>query len=224
MRLRVLDHPVADPGRRLRRIVTPADPLRNTHVYPVVVHWSSIRSSRADILRLGALARFAAVSPHTAVHIPAPPDAADRVDCFGRTPLALVLVRDDAGLRVSDWPRLRARTHHGPRPGVRRTVLAPAPRPRAAWTAAGQRFADAHPDRRLEHAGTLFVVAHRSRLFQLGDELTACGEEVATDRDVHRYGESLLTDVLDGLGLIAVEPIFHRRRWHPSEVPEPAAP
>lgn len=210
MRLRVVEYPVAGAGRRLNRILTPAAPLRSTYVHPIVVHWGFIQSSRADILRLGALVRLAAVSPHTAVHIPAPPDAADHPDFLGRTPTALLVARDDTGLRPSDWPRLRARTHHGPVPGTPRTVTTPAPRSpvqRPRWSTAR------HPERMAEHAGTLFVTARPSALFAIGDELTDAGELVAADRDIHRHGEALLTEVLPDLGLIAVEPIFHKSRW-----------
>lgn len=214
MRLRVTAYAVADPGRRLRRILTPAPPLRNTRVHPIVIHWGSIWSSRADILRLGALARLAAVSPHTVVHVPAPSKASDRIDFAGRAPTALVLAREDAGLRLSDWPRLRARTHHGPVPGTPKTVTAPAPRsPGERSGGDRKRFSAAHPERMTEYAGTLFVTAHPRTLFALGDSLTDLGETIATDRHIHKHGESLLADVLPDMGLIAVEPIFHKSRW-----------
>jgi hypothetical protein len=213
MRLRVVDHPVGDAGRRLSRVLTPARPLRSTYVYPTVVHWGWMRSSRADILRLGALVRLAATSPHSVVHIPAPLDAAARINHLGQVPAALVVARDDVGLRPSDWPRLRARAHHGPVPGTVWTVATPAPRPAARRTGARKRFAATHQEQLVGHAGTLFVIAHSSALFVLGDELTDCGELVATNSHVHRHGEVLLTDLFRGFGLIAVEPIFHKARW-----------
>ena len=221
MRLRVVDHPVGDAGRRLSRVLTPARPLRSTYVYPTVIHWGSVYSSRADILRLGALVRLAATSPHSVVHVPAPPDAVARTNHLGQVPVALVVARDDVGLRPSDWPRLRARAHHGPVPGTVRTMATPAPRPPATWTGERMRFDTTHPEQLVEHAGTLFVIAHPRALFGLGDALTDCGERVATDSDVHRYGEALLTDLFPDLGLIAVEPISTSAAGSTPQSPDP---
>jgi hypothetical protein len=96
MRLRMRVHYVSG-NTRLQRVVMTAAPLRHT---------------RADLLRLGALFRLAAVSPHSAVFVPL---RANRVgewvapwaDSQGLADLAIV--RRNVHLRPSNWPSIRAR-------------------------------------------------------------------------------------------------------------------
>jgi len=83
MRLHVTSHPVADPERRLARVLTPSQPLRNTYIYPSTYRIGEFRSNRADLLRLGALIRVAAASPHSAVHIPVPAGGAEHQNHMG---------------------------------------------------------------------------------------------------------------------------------------------
>ncbi len=89
MRLHVTSYPVADPGRRLARVITPDRPFRNTFLYPPTYRLGELRCSRADLLRIAALIRVAATSPHSIVHIPVPAGGAENVNHMGERPLAL---------------------------------------------------------------------------------------------------------------------------------------
>ncbi|MFD7902199.1 hypothetical protein ACFV4G_08130 [Kitasatospora sp. NPDC059747] len=196
--------------------------LRNTCVYPPDHQVGYLNASRADLLRLGALFRVAATSPHSAVHVPVPPDA--RPMTFGdrdTRPLPVLLARDDTELRPSDWPDLRRRMRRAPVP---LSVTAPAARPPDRPDDVRRR-ADRHPARFTEHAATIVITARAELLFWMGDWLTAVGDRVARDSRVHQHGESLLGDMvgffdpegtnrpMHAFCVVAVEPIFHRARW-----------
>ncbi len=104
------------------------------------------------------------------------------------------------------------------------TVTAPAPRPRHRPDAV-HRLAAQHPARFTEHAGTAVITARPELLFWCGDLLTAAGEEVVADREMHRRGESYLGDLanlfeprwthhpMHALLVVAIDPIFHKSRW-----------
>ncbi|GLW70842.1 hypothetical protein Kpho02_31410 [Kitasatospora phosalacinea] len=218
MRLRVTGRPVATgSGAHLGRLLDTGPMLRGTSFHPPDPTVAFLYASRADLLRLGALFRLAATSPHSALHVPAPPGPGP-VDAR-RT--ALLVAREDTGLRPSDWPVLRRVLR---RDGTPLTVTAPAPRP-ADRPDDVRRLADRHPARFAEHAGASFVLAHPELLFWMGDSLTAAGEAVATDREVHRRGEShrddwagffdpeRTDDPMHALCVVAADPIFHRAHW-----------
>lgn len=241
----------------LRRVITPVAALRNTHLTNLLgYHSGALVGSRADLLRLGALFRLAAVSRHSAVFLPLrdnrpivstdpSADGAGLVDgrglvdgaglVDGQAPTDLVVARCETPLRPSAWPGIRERMRHGPGPGTPSTMLAPAPRP---MTSAGTRDSARNGTRdrtrdgrrwRLsvaEHAHTLFMSGTAGALFDAGDELTWCGEAVASNRDIRRHGGPVLLGQLDGpdrqLGrhtttwecmILAEDPIFHRARW-----------
>lgn len=136
-------------------------------------------------------------------------------------PLALLIARDDTGLRPSDWPALRQRMRHGSAPLA---VTAPAPR-------SSSRSDDVHrrsvrrPARFAEHAATVVITARAELLFRIGDWLTDLGDKVVGDRHIHRDGESFLGDIvgffdpegsddpMHAFCVVAVEPIFHKARW-----------
>ncbi len=216
MRLRVTGRPVST-GARLRRVLDTGAMLGGTFFHPPDPMVAFLYASRADLLRLGALFRLAATSPHSALHVPAPPGPGPM---DART-TPLLVAREDTGLRPSDWPALRRAPHRGAAP---LTVTAPAPRP-ADRPDDVRRLADRHPARYAEHAGTSFVLARPELLFWMGDLLTEAGESVATDREVHRRGESYrddwagffdperTDDPMHALCVVAADPIFHRSRW-----------
>ncbi|MER5353519.1 hypothetical protein ABT093_24685 [Kitasatospora sp. NPDC002551] len=228
MRLRVTSHPVARAGSRLGRILDTGPMLRNTFLHPPDQQVGHLRASRADLLRLGALFRVAAASPHSAVHIPVPPGARPMSGgCADTWPTPLLLARTDTGLRPSDWPALRR--------GMRRTsspltVTAPAPRSADRPDEVRHR-AEHRPARFARHAGTTVITARAELLFRMGDSLTAAGEAVARDPRVHRHGESLVGDLvgffepryteypMHALCVVAVDPIFHRARWKKRRTP-----
>ncbi|MFD8595481.1 hypothetical protein ACFV1L_10810 [Kitasatospora sp. NPDC059646] len=222
MRLRLTNHRVADHGLRLRRVLSSGAMLRNTHLHPPAPQVGFLTGPRADLLRLGALFRIAAAGPHTAVHVPSPPDDPERSSRrFDSPSLPLLIAREDTGLRPSDWPALRRRMRRTATP---LTVTAPAPRPRHRPDAV-HRLAEHHPARFTEHAGTAVVTARPELLFWCGDLLTAAGEAVVADREIHRRGESYLDDLvglfrprhtehpMHALLVLAVDPIFHKSRW-----------
>jgi hypothetical protein len=179
-------------------------------------------ANRADLLRLGALFRVAATSPHSAIHIPAPPDAPP-MSVYDRHThaLPLLLAREDTGLRPSDWPRLRQAVHHSSTP---LTVTAPAARPPDRPDDVVRR-SDRHPARFTQHAATIVITAAAELLFWIGDWLTDVADGIAQDRHVHRRGESFLGDMvgffdphgtndpMHAFCVVAVEPIFHKARW-----------
>ncbi|MGW4808555.1 hypothetical protein [Kitasatospora sp. NPDC004272] len=224
MRLRVTGRPVtAAAGAHLARVLDTGPMLRSTFFHPPDLRVAFLYGSRADLLRLGALFRLAATSPHSALHVPAPPGPAP----MNARTTPLLVAREDTGLRPSDWPALRRGAHRGAAP---LTVTAPAPRP-AERTDAVHRLSERHPARYAEHADTSFVLARPEVLFWMGDSLTAAGEAVATDRELHRKGESYQNDWVgffvpehaDGpmhaLCVVAADPIFHRARWQRRPAP-----
>ncbi|WP_241844274.1 hypothetical protein [Kitasatospora sp. CB01950] len=235
MRLRLTSHRVGDEGHRLNRVLSSGPMLRNTFLHPPRVHVGYLFAPRADLLRLGALFRIAAAGPHTAVHVPAPPstppDAAPRLSDGSDSPaLPLLIAREDTGLRPSDWPALRRRMHRTATP---LTATAPAPRPHERPEDVHRRCAN-RPARFTEHAGTVVVTARAELLFWIGDLLTAAGRAVATDREIHRRGESYFADLvglfeprytehpMHALCVVAVDPIFHKSRWHKHRRPATA--
>ncbi|MER5635685.1 hypothetical protein ABT095_01870 [Kitasatospora sp. NPDC002227] len=196
--------------------------LRNTFLHPPDHQVAYLNASRADLLRIGALFRVAATSPHSAIHIPVPPGARPKASANGGTrPLPVLLARADTGLRPSDWPDLRHRMRRGSAP---LRVTAPAARSSDRPDDVRRR-ADRTPARFAEYAETVVITAPAELLFWIGDWLTAVGDSVAQDRHVHRHGESLLGDMagffdpgrtdrpMHAFCVVAVEPIFHQARW-----------
>ncbi|MFD8749731.1 hypothetical protein ACFV0O_01895 [Kitasatospora sp. NPDC059577] len=229
MRLRVTSHPVAGTtGSGLSRILSTGPMLRNTFVLPPDRQVGYLNASRADLLRLGALFRVAATSPHSAVHVPVPPGGRPTSSLGGESrPLPMLLAREDTGLRPSDWPDLRRAMRRASTP---LTVTAPAARPPERPDDVRRR-ADRHPARFAEHAATIVITARAELLFWIGDWLTDVGDGVARDGHVHRHGESFLGDIvgffdpegtnrpMHAFCVVAVEPIFHRARWRRQRTP-----
>ncbi|QKW24073.1 hypothetical protein HUT16_04010 [Kitasatospora sp. NA04385] len=220
MRLRVTSLPVTGrpvaTGSHLGRVLDTGPMLSGTFFHPPDHHVAFLYASRADLLRLGALFRLAATSPHSALHVPTPPGPGPM---DART-TSLLVARADTGLRPSDWPALRRAPRRTAAP---LTVTAPAPRP-ADRPDDVRRLADRHPARFAEHAGTSFILARPELLFWMGDSLTEAGESVATDREIHRRGESYRNDwvgfftpeytdaPMHALCVVAADPIFHHSR------------
>jgi hypothetical protein len=140
----------------------------------------------------------------------------------GIHPLPVLVAREDTGLRPSDWPDLRSRMRHSS--ASSRVTAPPARSPDRPDDV--RRRADRRPARFAEHAATVVITARAELLFWIGDWLTDAGDRVAQDRHVHRHGESFLGDIVgffdpDGTNepmhafcVVAVEPIFHKARWH----------
>jgi hypothetical protein len=129
------------------------------------IHTGALISSRADLLRLGALFRLAAV------------------------------VRRDVPLRPSAWPAIRARLRRGAREAVPATMLTPAPR-RSSRNQ--DRDWKRHHLSVAEHADTLVLSGSSRALHDAGDELTWCGNEVAVNSDIRRYGGPALLSQFTG--------------------------
>jgi hypothetical protein len=204
-----------------------AAPLRNTYLTKVLwEHTGALVSSRADLLRLGALLRLAAVSPHSAVFLPLRQNRpGNTVVHWAMTQgLAdLLIVRRDVPLRPSTWPAIRARLRRGPHRGVLSTMLTPAPRfplrvPDWDWKR--------HQLSVSEYAETLVLSGSSQALHNAGDELTWCGNEVAVNSDIRRYGGPALLSQFNGPAdrpgrrdaswecmILAEDQIFHRNRW-----------
>jgi len=184
MRLRMRVHHL--PGHTLlRRVLMPANPLSRTHISKV--HWrhsGALIGSRADLLRLGALFRLAATSPHSVVYLPLRGNTLSEAFAYwARDPgvADLVIARDEASLRPSAWPALRARL----RRSVPATMRAPAARPRPDTP---QRHWEHLHLRAAEHADTLLLSGTARALLDAGDELTWCGDQVAVNSEIHRFG------------------------------------
>ncbi|MGI5243326.1 hypothetical protein [Dactylosporangium sp. CA-139066] len=225
MRLRMWVHYVSGTAR-LQRVVMTAAPLRRTHITRVLwQHTGALTSSRADLLRLGALFRLAAVSPHSAVFLPLRANPVDEwvaawADSHGLADL--VIVRRDVHLRPSIWPSVRARLGCGAGRGRLSTMLTPAARPpvdNRNWDWMRQRLSVA------EHGDTMVLSGWPEALYYAGDELTRCGNEVAVNREIRRYGGLALLGQFNGPGrragrrdaswgcmVLAVDEIFHRNR------------
>jgi hypothetical protein len=241
MRLRLLAHQVPGPGR-LRRVLTPRRPLDSTWIVSPVSASAGhgfLAASRGDLLRIGALLRLAGTSPHSAVHIPCGQNQpVPEVSWFyhqGCTPLDLLLLRRDTGLRPSDWRAVRSRTVRGRHPGRPLTVRTPAARPPAPWRE--WEWPRTELIQLTEQSGTLILSGPPRALLEAGDEVTWAGEAVARDRDIHRHGFTHLTDISallrDGgsnadeleLNIASRDPHFHRARRqkeHNRHAAEPA--
>lgn len=227
MRLRVRVHPVSHHGQ-LQRVIATASPLRNTHITNLLWHHSgAIFGDRADLLRLGALFRLAAVSPHSAVYLPL---RANDPDCesaasWGRNQgLAdLVLVRRDVPLPPSAWPGIRDRLRRAT--GTPATMHTPAPRPQSSEERSWKKSTLSAA----EHAATVFLSGPARVLLEAGDEITWCGEQVAGDPDIHRFGGPVAMSQFKGADgdpgrrdgtwecmVLAHGQIFHRARWERS--------
>lgn len=228
MRLRMRVHHV--PGRTcLQRVLQPVVPLSRTHITKVLWQYSgALIGSRADLLRLGALFRLAATSPHSVVYLPLRRNAQSEAVSYwaAHQGLAdLVIARSEASLRPSAWPALRARLRHGPKAGVLTTMRAPAPRspderqPLPDWEWERRRL------RATEHADTLLLSGSAAALHDAGDELTWCGEQVAGNADIHRFGGPVAFSQFNGpdrragrrdgswhFMVLAEDSIFHRSR------------
>jgi hypothetical protein len=198
MRLRVRVHVVSSRAQ-LRRVIVPALPLRETHLTNMLSwHCGALLGSRADLLRLGALVRLAAVSPHSAVFVPlrgSPVSESARFSAQDSGLADLVLVRREVPLRPADWPSIRARLQRGPHPGAPATMLAAAPRPPRTdepWDWLRHELSVA------EHAGTVFLSATARGLHETGDRITACGDDVAVNTDIHRFGGPVHLDGFRG--------------------------
>ncbi|MFE1318400.1 hypothetical protein [Kitasatospora phosalacinea] len=114
MRLQVTTRPVAaGAGVHLARVLDTGPMLRDTFFHPPDPHVAFLYASRADLLRLGALFRLAATSPHSALHVPAPPDPGP----MNARTTPLLVAREDTGLRPSDWPALRRTARRTATPG-----------------------------------------------------------------------------------------------------------
>jgi hypothetical protein len=232
MRLRLACHEIRDGGA-LARVLVPAVPLRNTWVFaPNFDGYGFIWSNRADLLRLGALFRLAAVSPHSAVHVPVPsthpiPPVAHRIRT--QNPVALLVAQDATGLRPSQWPALRRRLGSGVR--ADRTMSAPAARSPAGTMRRVAQPGGPPPLRLADHAATLTVIGPPVTLLRAGDILTEAGDTVAISRRIHSHGEDIIStltglvvDTGRGSGdprerrfefdVYAHEPIFHKARWN----------
>ncbi|GGM54924.1 hypothetical protein ACFFX1_19460 [Dactylosporangium sucinum] len=166
---------------RLQRVLVPGDPLRRTHQSRMLWrHTGALIGSRADLLRLGALVRLAAVSPHSALYVPLRGNPRSAYAEEWRL-ADLVVVRTDVPLRRSAWPDVRARL----RRGRSRTMDTPAPREERRpddWRRDGRALGVT------EHAETVFLAGTAEALLEAGDELTWCGNQVAVNRDIHRWG------------------------------------
>jgi hypothetical protein len=105
-------------------------------------------------------------------------------------------------------------------------MLTPAPRTAVYnrdWDWMRQRLSVA------EHGETMVLSGWPEALYYAGDELTRCGNEVAVDGEIHRYGGPALLGQFNGPGyragrrdatwecmVLAVDEIFHRNRWQPT--------
>jgi hypothetical protein len=222
MRLRMRVHHLSDRDP-LRRVLVPAAPLSRTHI--TKVHWrhsGALIASRADLLRLGALFRLAATSPHSAVYLPLHENAQSEAVAdwdIGQRLADLVVVRTEASLRPSAWPALRARLRRGPNATVPATMRAPAARPRP------ESGPPASPLRATEHADTLLLSGSARTLLDAGDEFTWCGDQVAINTDIHRFGGPALLSQFNGpdrrpgrrdgswhFMVLAEDRLFHRHR------------
>jgi hypothetical protein len=216
-----------------RQVLVPVVPLSRLHVTKVLWRYSgALIGSRADLLRLGALFRLAAVSPQSVVYLPLRQNAqSEAASAWNATQgLAdLVIARREAALRPSAWPAHRVRLRHGPKAEARTTMLAPAPRllaqpedrrPVPDWELVRYRL------RLSEHADTLFLSGSAQALHDAGDELTWCGDQVAVNANIHRFGGPTMLSQFNGpdrragrrdasweMMVLAEDQIFHRSRW-----------
>lgn len=196
--LRVRVH--ALPGQsQLRRVVVPDPPLRETHQSLLLwQHSGSLTASRADLWRLGALFRFAAVSPHSAVYVPLRGNPRDEYNeaCYGDQGLGdLLIMRGEVGLRSAHWTALRARLGRGP--GTGRPALLSVPSPRERVVEQGWDWRQ-HALTVAEHADTVFWSGTARALYAAGDELAWCSGQVSRHRDIRRHGGPALLSQWNG--------------------------
>jgi hypothetical protein len=217
------------PGHTARqRILVPADPLSRLHITKVLwQHSGALIGSRADLLRLGALFRLAATSPHSIVYLPLRDNAqSEAVTYWARDPgLAdLVIARSDTSPRPSAWPSLRTRV----RRGLLTTMRTPPPRPPTSppeWEWKSRQL------RAEEHADTLLLSGSPQALHDAGDELTRCGDQVAVNTDIHRFGGPAFLSQFNGperrpgrrdaswhFMVLAEDHIFQRNQGRPGQV------
>jgi hypothetical protein len=210
-------------------VLTPACRLTGTTVIPPLsARQGMLVSSRADLLRLGAWIRVAAVSPHSIVHIGC---RSSRHACGGHGELPglvdLVVVRSDVGLRPSAWTALRNRLRCG-RPALLQAPRAGQPMVWQPWDRTGP-----HLIGLAEYAATLILTGSPRALLDLGDTVTGAGNLVAVSRDIHRHGQAHLVSLAgmfrggasSGRGqspefdIVGDDPLFHtggRAAWHRS--------
>ncbi|WP_144125661.1 hypothetical protein [Catellatospora sichuanensis] len=198
--LRVRVHAV--PGQsRLRRVVVPDPPLRDTHQSLLLwQHTGALTASRADLWRLGALFRLAAVSPHTAVHVPLRRNPRDEHAEFWSREQGLgdlLIMRGDVGLRPAHWTALRTRLGRGPRPGRLAFMSVPPPRPPVAEPGWDWRE---HALGVHEHGDTVFWSGTARALYAAGDDLTWCSGQVSRHVDIRRHGGPALLSQWTGPG------------------------
>ncbi|MFC5749997.1 hypothetical protein [Actinomadura rugatobispora] len=224
MRLRALARAV--PGSRGPcRVLEPRGAPHGLWVCPPSSgNLGLIVGSRAGLLHLGAWFRMAAISPRSLVHLPVGGARPEGIPWYGppEGSADLVIVRSDLGLRPSAWPGVRRRL-----PAGRPVTLRPPP-PRDP---ADGRPGPPHGGLALAEPGrALLVSGPAALLLHTGDVISAAGEWIASDRDVHRHGWSLvdsLTGLLrDGgpaprhpeLDVVGADPLFHkslrRKRAH----------
>ncbi|MGM1058182.1 hypothetical protein [Saccharothrix sp. Mg75] len=219
MRLPVTVHPVVRQGA-LRRVLVPAAALSRTWTHaPDDLGMVRFVSSRADLLRLGALVRLAATSPRSALFVPLRENRHDPDVWWWSDPPAqpdLLVVRHDVGLRPSRWPEVRGSPRRtSARPA---TVRTPAARLDEVWRP--WEWRGSNRLRLTDHAATLVVAGTARSLLRMGDTFTEAGEALASEPDVHRLGFAHLT----GLRTVFADPdhrldvygrdhIFHRNRW-----------
>ncbi|GAA1423293.1 hypothetical protein GCM10009662_83140 [Catellatospora coxensis] len=188
-------------GTGLRRVVVPDPALRDT--YQTLLLWQhtgALTASRADLWRLGALFRFAAVSPHSAVYVPLRRNPRDKHAEYWSNEQGLgdlVIMRRDVALRPAHWTAVRARLGRGPRPGRAALVSVPSPRPpcpEPGWDWREHALAVA------EHGNTLFWSGTARALYAAGDDLAWCSGQVSRHVDIRRYGGPALLSQWTGPG------------------------
>ncbi|GAA3843287.1 hypothetical protein GCM10022243_07190 [Saccharothrix violaceirubra] len=217
MRLRLTAHPVVGHGT-LHRVLVPRFELRNLWVRSPAYGYGMLIGSRADLLRLGALARLAAISPHSAVHVPlrhVPLDDAMLRASFRDGPQCdLLFVRQETGMPASAWPEIRT--------GMRRRRSSARPltaRLSDEWDDSVRR--EWHPRPRWsEHADTMIFTGDAGGLHALARCVTEAGDLLADDRSIHRFGLSALLGLTGLFGgddhefdVYGRDPIFHKSRW-----------
>ncbi|WP_203827781.1 hypothetical protein [Actinoplanes palleronii] len=192
-------------------------------------HSGALIGSRADLLRLGALFRLAATSPHSLVYLPLRENVRSEAVTYwdaGQGLADLVIGRSDTALRPSAWPILRASVRRGLKVGALATVRTPAPRPRPEERQPASEWErERHPLRATEHADTLLLSGSARALHEVGDELTWCGEQVALNSEIHRFGGPALLSQVNGPArragrrdaswhfmVLAEDHLFHRDR------------